>query len=73
MKAVSIGSSVSKAFTFDNDLHDKETAKKNYEEFLKDYPNHKPAGDVKLLLQTMNKTDAQLIEEFEKKNNIKSN
>lgn len=62
-----------KAFTFDNDLHDKETAKKNYEEFLKDYPNHKLAGDVKLLLQTMNKTDAQLIEEFEKKNNIKSN
>lgn len=62
-----------KAFTFDNDLHDKETAKKSYEEFLESYPNHKMADDVKLLLQTMNKTDAQLIEEFERKNNIKSN
>ncbi|HRG42821.1 MAG TPA: hypothetical protein PKY97_00090 [Saprospiraceae bacterium] len=60
-----------KAFTFDNDLHDKETAKKYYQEFLDHYPKHKMAGDVKLLMATLNKTDAQLIEEFERKNNIK--
>lgn len=57
-----------KAFTFDNDLHDKATAKQYYEAFLKQYPNHKLAGDVRLLLPTLEKTDAQLIEEFEKKN-----
>ena len=58
-------------FTFDNDLHDKETAKKYYQEFLDHYPKHKMAGDVKLLMATLTKTDAQLIEEFERKNNIK--
>ncbi len=57
-----------KAFTFDNDLHDKQLAKKYYEDFLKAYPNHKLAEDIKLLIPTLDKTDAQLIEEFERKN-----
>ncbi|MCO6461152.1 MAG: hypothetical protein J5I59_07095 [Saprospiraceae bacterium] len=61
-----------KAFTFDNDLHDKETAKNYYKEFLNKYPQHKMAKDAKILMANLDKTDAQLIEEFEKKNNIKN-
>lgn len=57
-----------KAFTFDNDLNDKQTAKLFYEDFLNKYPNHKLAEDVRLLIPTLDKTDEQLIEEFEKKN-----
>jgi len=60
-----------KAFTFDNDLQDKQTAKIYYEKFLTSYPNHKLTEDVKLLIPTLDKTDAQLIEEFEKKNKLK--
>lgn len=60
-----------KAFTFDNDLKDKQMAKQYYENFLKTYPNHKLAEDIKLLIPTLDKTDAQLIEEFEKKNQKK--
>jgi TolA-binding protein len=59
------------AFTFDNDLQDKQTAKVYYEKFLTTYPNHKLSEDVKLLIPTLEKTDAQLIEEFEKKNKLK--
>ena len=60
-----------KAFTFDNDLQDKQTAKIYYENFLKAYPNHKLSEDVRLLIPTLGKTDQQLIEEFEKKNKKK--
>ncbi len=59
-----------KAFTFDNDLHDKQLAKQYYENFLKTYPDHNLAEDIKLLIPTLDKTDAQLIEEFEKKNKL---
>lgn len=57
------------ALTFDNDLNDKNLAKRYYQKFLEQYPEHPQAEDVRLLLPMMDKTDAELVEEFEKKLN----
>jgi len=57
------------AFTYDKDLNDKKRAKEHYSMFLKEYPEHVLAKDVKLILNYNQdeKSDLQLIKEFEKK------
>jgi len=59
------------AFSFDNDLRDPQNAKRYYQKFLKMYPDHKLAGQVKMLASIMDKSDEELIKEFEKNNKSK--
>lgn len=56
------------AFTFENDLQDKESAKKYYTNFLNRFPNHPFADDAKQLLTLIDKSPEELIKEFEAKN-----
>ena len=56
-----------KAFTLDDNMGKKEEAKVLYEEFIKNYPNDDFADDAQFMLETLNKSDAEIIEEFEKK------
>ncbi len=55
------------AFIYENQLHGTEKAKKLYEEFMKKYPNHELAKDVKFSLEHLGKSDEELIKEFEAK------
>jgi isocitrate lyase len=59
-------------FISENGLKDTAAARKFYENFLKQYPNHKLASDVKISLNNMGKTPDELIREFEKKNSADS-
>jgi tetratricopeptide (TPR) repeat protein len=56
------------AFTFENDLQDKDSAKKYYMDFLKRFPDHSFANDAKQLLSMIDKSPEELIKEFEAKN-----
>jgi len=53
-----------KAFTYDNDLNDKGTARALYEEFLKKYPNDDFADDTQFLLNNLGKNDEEIIKGF---------
>ncbi len=53
-----------KAFTYDNDLNDKATAKRLYEEFLSKYPNDDFADDTQFLLSNLGKDDEEIIKGF---------
>ena len=53
-----------KAFTYDNDLNDKGTARALYEEFLKKYPNDDFADDTQFLLKNLGKNDEEIIKGF---------
>lgn len=53
-----------KAFTYDNDLGDKATAKMLYEEFLKKYPTDDFADDTQFLLKNLGKDDEEIIKGF---------
>lgn len=53
-----------KAFTYDNDLNDKATAKVLYEEFLNKYPNDDFADDTQFLLSNLGKDDEEIIKGF---------
>ncbi|MEM6316264.1 MAG: tetratricopeptide repeat protein [Bacteroidota bacterium] len=53
-----------KAFTYDNELGDKETAKVLYEEFLEKYPTDDFADDTKFLLANLGKNDDEIIKSF---------
>jgi len=56
-----------KAFTYDNDLGDKATAKGLYEEFLKKFPNDDFADDTQFLLSNLGKNDEEIIKSFGEK------
>ena len=56
------------AFTFENDLQDKDSAKKYYMDFLNRFPDHSFANDAKQLLSMIDKSPEELIKEFEAKN-----
>lgn len=56
-------------FTFDNDLLDKDMARKYYNDFLAIYPEHELVDDVKVLMASLDKTPEQLLEEIRKQNN----
>ena len=53
-----------KAFTYDNDLKDKGTAKALYEEFLQKFPNDDFADDTQFLLKNLGKNDEEIIKSF---------
>jgi tetratricopeptide (TPR) repeat protein len=55
-------------FTYDSVLDKKDLAKTLYKMFLKRYPDHALAKDVKLLLANLDKSPEDLIKEFQKKN-----
>ena len=56
------------AFTFENDLGDKEQAKHYYQKFLEKYPTHEFAKDAKKALEQIDIPVEQLIKTFEAQN-----
>ncbi|TAK34661.1 MAG: outer membrane protein assembly factor BamD [Saprospiraceae bacterium] len=56
-----------KGYTYDNDLVMKDSAVVFYKTFLQRYPRSEFADDAKFLLENIGKTNAEIIEEFEKK------
>lgn len=56
-----------KGFTLDDGLKNKAAAKPVYEEFLKKYPKNDFADDTQFLLNNINKSDEEIIKQFEEK------
>lgn len=54
-------------FTLDNDLKQYDEAKKQYEAFIKKYPDNEFADDAQFLLNNLGKSEEELIRSFEKK------
>lgn len=54
-------------FIFENEVHNEHTARIKYHDFLKQYPDHPIANDVRLSMQNLGKTPEQLMAEFEAK------
>jgi tetratricopeptide (TPR) repeat protein len=52
-------------FMFENEVGNVHAAKIKYEAFLKEFPDHPIAKDVKLTLENLGKTPEQLLAEFE--------
>lgn len=52
-------------FMFENEVGNVDAAKVKYEAFLKEFPEHSIAKDVKLTLENLGKTPEQLMAEFE--------
>ena len=59
------------AFTFENDLGDKDQAKHYYQKFLEKYPTHEFAKDAKKALEQIDIPMEQLIKRFEAQNKVK--
>lgn len=53
-------------FTYENDVKDKDTAKKFYEDFITKYPDDNLVPQVKQLLKVIDKTPEELIKSFQK-------
>jgi TolA-binding protein len=60
-----------KGYTYDNDLEMKDSAVVFYSTFLQRYPRSEFADDAGFLLENIGKTNAEIIEEFEKKQQAK--
>jgi tetratricopeptide (TPR) repeat protein len=56
-----------KGFTLDDGMNNKKAAKPVYEEFLSKYPNNDFADDTKFLLENINKSDEEIIKQFDSK------
>lgn len=56
-----------KAFHVENILKDKQSAKSLYEEFLKKFPDNGFAKDAQFLLRNIDKTEEEILREFEQK------
>lgn len=56
-----------KGFTLDDGMKKKLQAKPVYEEFLRKYPKNDFADDTKFLLKNINKSDEEIIKQFEEK------
>ncbi len=56
------------AFTFDEDLHQKDRAKEAYQEVIDKFPNDKWAEQAQERLKTIDMSDEELIQSFMKKN-----
>ena len=55
-------------FTYENNLNKKEEARKYYNKFLNDYPDHALFNQVKQTLDQIDKSPEELIKEFQRKN-----
>jgi len=51
-------------FIFENEVHNIDAAREKYHQFLKQYPDHKIADDVRTSLRNLGKTPEQLVQEF---------
>jgi outer membrane protein assembly factor BamD (BamD/ComL family) len=60
-----------KGYTYDNDLEMKDSAVVFYNAFLRSYPRSEFADDAQFLLENIGKTNAEIIEEFERKQKAK--
>ncbi len=56
-----------KAFTFDNELHDLESARFYYQEFIKRYPTNDFADDAKVLMDNLGKSDQEFLQNIQNK------
>lgn len=56
-----------KGFMMENNVKDVEAAKEIYEDFLVRYPSHEMADDVKFLLENIGRSDEEILEFLEKK------
>ncbi|RME11947.1 MAG: hypothetical protein D6816_01515 [Bacteroidetes bacterium] len=56
------------AFTYDNDLRDSTMAVRYYQEFLKRYPDHELAGQVRQLVNVVGKSPEELIKLYKNQN-----
>ncbi|MFT4537087.1 MAG: outer membrane protein assembly factor BamD (BamD/ComL family) [Saprospiraceae bacterium] len=56
-----------KGFMLENELNDKESARKVYQEFATKYPKSDLQDDVKFLLDNIDKTDEEIMKMIEKK------
>ncbi|MDP3463992.1 MAG: hypothetical protein Q8S18_14455 [Bacteroidales bacterium] len=54
-----------KAFVYEEQLNDTSLARKQYELFLSEYPEHDFSDDAKLAIRNLGKTPEDLIREFE--------
>ena len=54
-------------FIYENEIHNIDSAKTKYEQFLAIYPNHPITKDVRVTLSSLGKTPEQLIHEFEQR------
>ncbi len=52
------------AFTFENEIGDKENAKRYYQQFLERFPSHPFAKDAEQLLQLIDKSPEELLEQL---------
>jgi TolA-binding protein len=60
------------AMIYDSNLPGQDPkAKILYEKIISDYPKHKLAGDAKIAIANLGKSDEELVKEFEKKNQTK--
>lgn len=57
------------AFVFENELGDKDQAKKYYNHFLSKYPDNQMAPQVEQILKVIDKSPEELVKEFKAKNN----
>ncbi len=57
-----------KAFVYENQLNDLKNAKKYYNQFLVEYPNHPLAKDAKASLKYLGKSPEELVKMFEQNN-----
>ncbi len=55
-----------RAFTIENDLKNKEIARKEFQDFLKNHPDHPLSAQAKAFLEMPDMTDEELIRKFEK-------
>ncbi len=55
-----------KAFTYEENLRDKEQAKQYYNEFLQKFPDHQLASQVQQLLSVIDQSPEDLIKSFQK-------
>lgn len=54
-------------FVFENEVRNTEAASVKYHVFLKEYPEHPLAKDVRISLQNLGKSPEQLVREFQEK------
>jgi len=57
-------------FVYENELFKLEKAKERYELFLKNYPDHELADDVRFSLQNLGKSPEEIIKGFERETEV---
>ena len=61
-----------KGFILENNVEDKDGARKMYRQFVDKYPDHEMADDARFLLENLDKSDEQILEILEEKQKEKA-